>query len=307
MLDIIRKISAKKVFKGDIKVMITTITENSFGYEIIDTEEPDNVIAEINNVIAPELFGYSLDIDLIDNIICEVSENSLISYGVSVSVARAAANSFDIPLFKYLGGAITTDLPIVSSTILRDNNSELFPIVMAESIEDIVDIYIKLRNILDYKVIDINGAYVCKDIFNEIGKVREKIDEIKEEEDIEILLGLKIKKDMVKDKDLSLVDYLEVEEPVEFDGFLCTDIIYEESDFVKVYPYEIGTVTELFYYINYIFDKGLYPVLEGDNNSLAHIATAFKVPVIRAHLSSSVLNEVWEIERSISNPNIRRF
>ncbi|ACV24306.1 hypothetical protein [Methanocaldococcus fervens] len=310
---IIEKISAKEVFKGaKIKVMITTMTNVSIGYDIIEVDNPEEAIADVENVIAPELIGYpATDIDFIDTLICETSANNPnVTMGISISVARAASNSLDIPLFKFLGGALTTDLPIVASGILADkNNNELFPIVMAESIEDIVNLNLKLSDILseDYDVVNINGAYVCKDVFNEIPKIRELIDEIKEDEDLDILLGLSTKKDIVKDKDLSQIDYLEVEEPVEFDGFLCTESIYEESDFVKVFPYEMGTITEMYYYINYIMDKGPYPVIFGNNSSFAHIAVSFKVPFLRPSLSSNVLNEVWNIERATVNPNIRRF
>jgi enolase len=250
-------------------------------------------------------------IDFMDTLICESSANSpIVTMGVSISIARAASNSLDIPLFKFLGGALTTDLPIVASGVLADkNNNELMPIAMAESVEDIVNLNLRLIDALsqDYSIINIDGAYVCKDIFNEIPKIRDLIDEIKEDEDLDILLGLSSKKEIVKDKDLSQIDYLEVEEPVEFDGFLCTDSLYEESDFVKVYPYEMGTITEMYYYINYIMDKGLYPVIFGNNSSFAHIAVSFKVPFIRAKLASNMLNEVWNIERTITNPNIRRF
>ncbi|AIJ06448.1 Enolase N-terminal domain-like protein [Methanocaldococcus bathoardescens] len=292
--------------------MITTMTNISIGYDIIEVNNPEEAIADVENVIAPELIGYpATDIDFIDTLICETSVNNpTVAMGISISVARAASNSLDIPLFKFLGGALTTDLPIVASGVLVDKDkNELIPIVMAESIEDIVNLYLKLADILseDYSIVNINGAYTCKDIFNEIPKIRNLIDEIKEDEDLDILLGLSSKKEIVRDKDLSQIDYLEVEEPVEFDGFLCTDSIYEESDFVKVFPYEMGTITEMYYYINYIMDKGLYPVIFGNNSSFAHVAVSFKVPFLRAALSSNVLNEVWNIERTIVNPNIRRF
>jgi len=141
---IIEKINAKKVFKGaKIKVMITTLTNISLGYDIVEVDNPDEAIADVENVIAPELIGYpATDIDFVDTLICESSVNNpIVTMGISISVARAASNSLDIPLFKFLGGALTTDLPIVASGILADkNNNELMPIVMAESVEDIVNL-----------------------------------------------------------------------------------------------------------------------------------------------------------------------
>jgi len=66
---IIEKISAKEVFKGaKIKVMITTMTNISIGYDIIEVNNPEEAIADVENVIAPELIGYpATDIDFIDS------------------------------------------------------------------------------------------------------------------------------------------------------------------------------------------------------------------------------------------------
>lgn len=100
------KNKCKEVFKGaKIKVMITTMTNISIGYDIIEVNNPEEAIADVENVIAPELIGYpATDIDFIDSLICETSVNNpTVAMGISISVARAASNSLDIPLFKFLG------------------------------------------------------------------------------------------------------------------------------------------------------------------------------------------------------------
>ncbi|EHP87775.1 hypothetical protein [Methanotorris formicicus] len=307
---IIERITAKKVFKGSkIKVMITTVTNTSIGYDIIDTENPDYVISDVENVIAPELVGYpASNQDFIDSLICNVSvDDTRTTMGVSISVARSAANSMDIPLFKHLGGALITELPIVGCSLLSDKeDNKLIAIPMVDSIGEIVLIYDKILNRLSdiYEVRNMSGEFVCEDVFNEINTFKSIIENIKEEEDVEILVGGRITR---YDERVNELDYLECDELVEFDGFLCVDGVYEEADFSKINPYEMGTITEMYYYINYILEKGVYPTIFGNNSSFSHIGVGFKVPFLRADIGSNVLNELWNIERSLSNPNVRRF
>ncbi len=310
MTIVIEKITAREIFKNvNKKIMITTVTNVSIGYDIVFGNSED--ISEIENVISPELSGYSpLDLEYLDGILSELNVKPSICTGVSISIARAAANSLDIPFFKFLGGAITIDLPSVSSAILKDNKgNELFPIINVESVEEIIDFYLRVVDELSvyYNTLALDGAYRCGDIFKEISKIREIIDIIKEDEDIDVLLGLSTKKEKIDSIDLSEIDYLEVEEPVEFDGLLCTNEVYDVSDFVKINPYELRGLTELCYYIDYILDKGLSPIIVGDSSSITHLGVSYRVPFIRASLSSNVLNELLNIERTLTNPILRKF
>ncbi|WP_456472413.1 hypothetical protein [Methanocaldococcus sp.] len=306
---IIEQINAKEVFKGgELKLKVSVITNLSVGYDIVKVDDTKEKIAEIENVIAPEIVGYSVkDLEFVDSILSELNLDPLSTMPVSISLARSLSNALDFPLFKLIGGFLISELPTVASNILTDKTNYLFPIIMAESIDEIIEVYLILKSKLDNKYILSNECYLCNNIFDEVSYIREMIDEIKEDEDIDILLGLSGKKEVLKGKDLSLIDYLETEEPIEFDGFLCTENLCEESDFIKVNPYELSTISELSYYINYINEKDLTPVIFGDNTSLAHIATGFKIPLIRTSLTSNILNEVWNIERELYNPNISRF
>ncbi|WP_457611854.1 hypothetical protein [Methanocaldococcus sp.] len=306
---IIEQINAKEVFKGgELKLKVSVITNLSVGYDIVKVDDTKEKIAEIENVIAPEIVGYSVkDLEFVDSILSELNLDPLSTMPVSISLARSLSNALDFPLFKLIGGFLISELPTVASNILTDKTNYLFPIIMAESIDEIIEVYLILKSKLDNKYILSNECYLCNNIFDEVSYIREMIDEIKEDEDIDILLGLSGKKEILKKKDLSLIDYLETEEPIEFDGFLCTENLCEESDFIKVNPYELSTISELSYYINYINEKDLTPVIFGDNTSLAHIATGFKIPLIRTSLTSNILNEVWNIERELYNPNISRF
>ena len=84
-------------------------------------------VDNINDLIAPELEGYdAIDQRTIDNLMIEMdgTENKAkfganAILGVSLSVAKAAANALEIPLYKYLGGVNAHTLPVPMMNILN--------------------------------------------------------------------------------------------------------------------------------------------------------------------------------------------
>src|SRR5690554_6191839 len=84
-------------------------------------------VHNVNEVIAPELRGESaLDQPGIDHLLIELdgSENkgklgANAILGVSLAVAKAAANSLDIPLYQYIGGVNAKALPVPMMNILN--------------------------------------------------------------------------------------------------------------------------------------------------------------------------------------------
>jgi len=310
----IERITAKKVFKNaKIGIKITTLTRTGIGYDIIDVENPDYAISDIENIVAPELMGYpASDQDFIDSIICDTSVDSpSITMGVSVSVARAAANSLGMPLFRYIGGSLSTELPIVGCSLLSDDINKLIAIPMVESIDEMIHIYKRILSELynHYDFMNNNGEYVCNNVFDEMDNFKDILTNVSEEEDVKILSGASIYK-YIEDMDyekISDLDYLESPEIVEFDGTLAIEGIDEAADFSKIEPYNMGTLTEMYHYINYILEKGLTPTILSNNTSISHVAVGLRVPFLRSSINSNVLNELWDIERILLNPNIRRF
>ena len=313
----IERITAKKVFKNArIGIKITTLTRTGIGYDIIDVENPDYVVSDIENIIAPELVGYpASDQDFMDSIICGTSvDNPNITMGVSISISRAAANSIGMPLFRYVGGSLSTELPVVGCSLLTDNSNELIAIPMAESIDEMITCYEKILSELSskYDTVNIYGKCVCNNIFDELDNFKFILNDIAEEEDVKILVGASIYEyEYAENQDIyeriSSLDYLESPEIVEFDGTLAIDGIDEAADFSKIEPYTMGTLTEMYHYINYILDKGLTPIIMSNNTSFSHIAVGLRVPFLRSNINSNVLNELWDIERILNNPNVNRF
>jgi enolase len=97
-----------------------------------------NAVDNVNNIIAPELIGRdSLDQVAIDNLLIELDgthnkgklgANAIL--GVSMAVAKAAADTLGLSLYQYLGGVNGKVLPVPMMNILNggqhaDNNVDI--------------------------------------------------------------------------------------------------------------------------------------------------------------------------------------
>ena len=97
-----------------------------------------NAVNNVNTIIAPELEGLdAFDQPGIDGLLLELDgtpnkgklgANAIL--GVSMAVARAAANELGLPLFQYIGGVNAKQLPVPMMNILNggehaDNNVDV--------------------------------------------------------------------------------------------------------------------------------------------------------------------------------------
>jgi len=97
-------------------------------------------VDNINKIIAPALIGYSaLEQRAIDNAMLELDGTSTKSklganaiLGVSLAVAKAAANYLDIPLYRYIGGTNTFTLPVPMMNIINGGSHSDAPIAFQE-------------------------------------------------------------------------------------------------------------------------------------------------------------------------------
>ncbi|MEM2321057.1 MAG: phosphopyruvate hydratase [Candidatus Bathyarchaeia archaeon] len=142
MAAIIEDVRARKVFdsRGDATIEVEVATVEGFGIasapsgasrgkaEVI-AYPPGGVeeaIRKVEELIAPELIGMSAEEqEEIDNLLHELdgTENFMniggnAAYAVSLAVADAAANSYGIPLFRYLGGYMACQLPYPLGNVL---------------------------------------------------------------------------------------------------------------------------------------------------------------------------------------------
>lgn len=142
MSTIIEDVRARKVFdsRGDITIEVEITTADGYGVasapsgasrgkaEVV-AYPPGGVeeaIRKIEELIAPELIGMSADEqEEIDSLLHELdgTENFANIGGntacaVSLAVADAAANSYGMPLFRYLGGHVACQLPYPLGNVL---------------------------------------------------------------------------------------------------------------------------------------------------------------------------------------------
>ncbi len=128
-----------------------------------------NAVDNVNERIAPEIIDMdATDQVAIDNLLCELDgtpnksklgANAIL--GVSLAVAKAAAEGLGLPLFQYLGGVFAHTLPVPMMNILNggkhaDSNVDLqeFMVVPAgaedfpEALRMGVEVYHSLKSVL---------------------------------------------------------------------------------------------------------------------------------------------------------------
>lgn len=97
-------------------------------------------VDNVNKIIAPEIIGMSaLDQRAIDHKMLKLDGTPAKSklganaiLGVSLAVAKAAANYLDIPLYRYIGGTNTFTLPVPMMNIINGGSHSDAPIAFQE-------------------------------------------------------------------------------------------------------------------------------------------------------------------------------
>jgi len=129
-------------------------------------------VENVNNIIAPKIEGLdALEQAYIDNILIELdgteNKNNLGAnaiLGVSMAVARAAADYLDLPLYRYIGGVMSRELPVPMMNVINGGvhaqnslDAQEFMIVPAgaynfrESLRMGVEVFHTLKNVIKDK------------------------------------------------------------------------------------------------------------------------------------------------------------
>ena len=84
-------------------------------------------VENVNNIIAPKIEGFdALEQTYIDNILIDLDgtenksnlgANAIL--GVSMAAARAAADYLDLPLYRYIGGVMSRELPVPMMNVIN--------------------------------------------------------------------------------------------------------------------------------------------------------------------------------------------
>jgi len=139
---IIEDVKARKILnsRGEATIEVEVTTSDGFGIASAPSGASrgkaeavayppggvDEAIRKVEELIAPELIGMSADEqEKIDNLLHELDGTEIFmniggntAYAISLAVADAAANSYNMPLFQYLGGYLACYLPYPLGNVL---------------------------------------------------------------------------------------------------------------------------------------------------------------------------------------------
>ncbi len=163
-MSIITNVHARQILdsRGNPTVEVDVITENgvlgraavpsgaSTGeHEAVELRDGGNdymgkgvlkAVSNVNDIIAEELVGFSIfEQNLIDQTMIELDgtpnksklgANAIL--GVSLAVAKAAANELNMPLYRYVGGVSANTLPVPMMNIINGGSHSDAPIAFQE-------------------------------------------------------------------------------------------------------------------------------------------------------------------------------
>ena len=163
-MSIITHINARQILdsRGNPTVEVDVVTENGIlgraavpsgastgEHEAVELRDGGDLylgkgvlkaVENVNDVIAPELVGYSVfEQNLIDQTMIEIDgtenkgnlgANAIL--GVSLAVAKAAAEELGLPLFRYVGGVNANTLPVPMMNIVNGGSHSDAPIAFQE-------------------------------------------------------------------------------------------------------------------------------------------------------------------------------
>lgn len=164
-MSIIESVHARQILdsRGNPTIEVDVITENGFlgraavpsgastgEHEAVELRDGDKskylgkgvlkAVDNVNELIAPEIIGYSVfDQKMIDDVMIELDgtenksklgANAIL--GVSLAVAKAAADESSQPLFRYLGGVNAHVLPVPMMNIINGGSHSDAPIAFQE-------------------------------------------------------------------------------------------------------------------------------------------------------------------------------
>jgi enolase len=160
----ILSVHARQIFdsRGNPTVEVDVITENGIlgraavpsgastgEHEAVELRDGGNdymgkgvlsAVKNVNEVIAEEIIGYSVfEQNLIDQVMIDadgtankskLGANAIL--GVSLAVAKAAANELELPLYRYVGGVSANTLPVPMMNIINGGSHSDAPIAFQE-------------------------------------------------------------------------------------------------------------------------------------------------------------------------------
>ncbi|ASJ09942.1 hypothetical protein A3L12_00810 [Thermococcus sp. P6] len=314
---------------GRYSVEVDVVTSSGFGRFAAPVDEnpalyvaeAHRAVSEVDEIIGPELIGFDAsEQELIDSYLWEIDGTENFSHigantalAVSVAVARAAADVRRMPLYSYIGGTFTTELPV---PILEVGKGDTF------------DYYVMVRDLMEITDVVDAASRVTK--LAESGTVEalsKATEKASDELGLEVALGLVQKAPLSTEEVLSTVEdnnvayvkpigdeelFLELVSSTH-GVFIDGEYLFRERDVLdrryynalSVKPINLGTLTDLYNLVNDAKSERIVPILaearyESSDGTAAHLTVGLRCPamVLRSD-SVAKLNELIRIAEDL--------
>ncbi|QDA30800.1 hypothetical protein FH039_03095 [Thermococcus indicus] len=314
---------------GRYSVEVDVVTSSGFGRFAAPVDENPSLyiaeahraVSEVDEIIGPELIGFDAsEQELIDSYLWEIDGTENFSHigantalAVSMAVAKAAASVKRMPLYNYIGGTFTTELPV---PILEIASGEAFDYyVMVRDLMEITDVVDAVNKVLEGAETGTVEAF---------SKATEKATD---ELGLEVALGLvqRVPVDMeevlsiVEDNNVAYIKPLGDEELFleliagTHEVFVDGEHLFREKDILdrryynalSIKPINLGTLTDLYNLVNDAKSERITPILaearyESSDEALAHVAVGLRCPAMVLRKDSiAKLNELIRIAEDL--------
>ncbi|WP_456422215.1 hypothetical protein [Thermococcus sp.] len=314
---------------GRYSVEVDVITSSGFGRFASPVDENPSLyiaeahraVSEVDEIIGPELIGFdATEQELIDSYLWEIDGTENFSHigantalAVSIATAKAAASEKNLPLYSYLGGTFTTELPVPILELGRGEEFDYY--VMVRDLMEITDVVDAFNSVLE----NVEG--------NTVEAYSKATEKATDELGLEVALGLIQKKELDIETILSTVEDNNVAylKPLGDENlfleliagthgvFIDGEYLFREKDILdrryynalSIKPINLGTLTDLYNLINDAKSERIVPILaearyESSDEALAHLAVGFRCPaMVLGKESIARLNELIRIAEDL--------
>jgi len=314
---------------GRYSVEVDVITGSGFGRFAAPIDENPSLyiaeahraVSEVDEIIGPELIGFDAsEQELIDSYLWEIDGTEDFSHigantalAVSVAVAKAAASVKRMPLYSYIGGTFTTELPVPILEVARGGAFDYY--VMVRDLMEITDVVDAANKVLEHA----EG--------NTVEAFSEATERASDELGLDVALGLVQREPLETEQLLSIVEDNNVAyiKPIgdeelfleliagTHEVFVDGEHLFREKDILdrryynalSIKPINLGTLTDLYNLVNDAKSERITPILsearyESSDEALAHIAVGLRCPAMVLHSNSvAKLNELIRIAEDL--------
>ncbi len=314
---------------GRYSVEVDVLTSSGFGRFAAPIDENPSLyiaeahraVSEVDEIIGPELIGFDAsEQELIDSYLWEIDGTEDFSHigantalAVSIAVAKAAASVKKTPLYSYLGGTFTTELPV---PILEVASGETF------------DYYVTVRDLMEITdVVDALSKVLEHAGGNTVEAFSKATEKATDELGLDVALGLAQKRPLETEEVLSLVEdnniaYIKPlgDEELFLELIAGTHEVFVDGEYLfrekgildrryfnalSIKPINLGTLTDLYNLVNDAKSERIVPILsearyESSDEALAHIAVGLHCPAMVFRRDSiAKLNELIRIAEDL--------